>query len=328
MIEQNIKQQLIQEQGGYQQQDYYADDEIDLRELFAVVWSGKWWIILITGLFAVASVFYALSLPNQYKSTAIVAPASESGGGGLSQMAAQFGGLASLAGVNLGSAESNDAVLAMEIMQTWGFQEQFISENNLQVAVFGIKGWSQESDRVVYDKDVYNPESDKWIREAPKGKTIEPTSWELHEVFGSNLSVSQDDSTGLIRVGYTHVSPEYAKKITELLVRDVNALLKDRALAEASENIQYLEEQVSKTALSEMQAVFYSLIQEQLKVKMLAQVSDEYALKLISKPMLPEEKEGPRRAIICIGFILLGGFLGVLFVLLRSFLQKEKNSQS
>ena len=44
------------------------DDEIDLRELWNVIWRGKWLIIAITTIFAVASVFYALSLPNIYKS--------------------------------------------------------------------------------------------------------------------------------------------------------------------------------------------------------------------------------------------------------------------
>ena len=50
------------------------DDEIDLRELFAVLWAGKAKIIVITAVFAIASVIYALSVPNQYKATALLAP--------------------------------------------------------------------------------------------------------------------------------------------------------------------------------------------------------------------------------------------------------------
>ena len=57
------------------------DDEIDLRELFGVLWSGKIKIIVITVIFAVGSVFYALSIPNQYKATALLAPAQSDGGG-------------------------------------------------------------------------------------------------------------------------------------------------------------------------------------------------------------------------------------------------------
>ena len=50
------------------------DDEIDLRELFGVLRAGKIKIIAITAVFAVASVNYALSIPNQYKATALLAP--------------------------------------------------------------------------------------------------------------------------------------------------------------------------------------------------------------------------------------------------------------
>ena len=65
----------------------YQEDEIDLRELFGIIWQGKWWIIAITFVFAVGSVIYSLSLPNIYKSEATLAPTEEASGGGLSQMA-------------------------------------------------------------------------------------------------------------------------------------------------------------------------------------------------------------------------------------------------
>ena len=56
------------------------DDEIDVRELFGLLWSGKIKIIVITSMFALISVFYALSVPNQYKATALLAPAQSDGG--------------------------------------------------------------------------------------------------------------------------------------------------------------------------------------------------------------------------------------------------------
>ena len=80
----------------------YADDEIDLRELFLVLWRGKGLITIVTGLAAIVSVVVALSMPNIYQSTAVLAPKSGGGSGGLSSLASQYGGLASLAGINLG----------------------------------------------------------------------------------------------------------------------------------------------------------------------------------------------------------------------------------
>ena len=53
------------------------DDEIDLRELFSVLWAGKKVIVAITGLFAVAAVVYALSIANEYKASIVIAPAQQ-----------------------------------------------------------------------------------------------------------------------------------------------------------------------------------------------------------------------------------------------------------
>ena len=77
----------------------YPDDEIDLRELFATLWRGKWIIIGVTFIFAVAGVSYALYKPNIYQASALLAPTE---GDGASGLGGQLGGLASLAGVNIG----------------------------------------------------------------------------------------------------------------------------------------------------------------------------------------------------------------------------------
>ena len=94
-----------------------ADDEIDLKELFMVLWSGKWLITAITGTAAVASVVIALMLPNIYTANALLAPAEQSGGG-MSALMQQYGGLASLAGVSLpGGDDGSRAQLGIHLAE-------------------------------------------------------------------------------------------------------------------------------------------------------------------------------------------------------------------
>lgn len=59
-------------QNDQQPVDMY-DDEIDLRELFGVLWAGKKLIVGITAVFAVISVLYALSIPDQYRASTVLA---------------------------------------------------------------------------------------------------------------------------------------------------------------------------------------------------------------------------------------------------------------
>ena len=158
------------------------DDEIDLRELFGVLWYGKIKIILITAIFAVGSVVYALSVPNQYKATALLAPA-QSDGGGLSSALGQLGGLASLAGVSIGGGESSESQIAQEIMKSWSFVETFISDNDLEVEVFAAEGWSKGSNELHINQDVYDTSSEKWLAEDSNGNIVPPTSWKLFKKF-------------------------------------------------------------------------------------------------------------------------------------------------
>jgi hypothetical protein len=167
------------------------DDEIDLRELFSVLWDGKKLIVGITAVFALVAVFYAHSMPNQYRATALVSPA-EGSGGGLSGALGQLGGLASLAGVSIGGGGSSEAQVAQEIMRSRGFIEEFISENNIDVEVFAAQGWDRDSNQLDIDTDLYDAGSSQWVRDAPAGKTVEPTGWELYKGFSEMFSVSED----------------------------------------------------------------------------------------------------------------------------------------
>ncbi|EJC1208081.1 LPS O-antigen length regulator, partial [Vibrio parahaemolyticus] len=136
----------------YPPQSQSTDDEIDLRELFKALWKGKWIIIAATFIFAIVSVLYTLSLPNIYKADALLAPAESSNGGGLSKMAGQLGGLAALAGVNIGGSESSQTDLALEVMKSRQFISQFVNKHDLIVPLMAVKNWDLDTNKLVIDK--------------------------------------------------------------------------------------------------------------------------------------------------------------------------------
>ena len=295
------------------------DDEIDLQELFGVLWAGKIFIVVITALFAIGSVVYALSIPNQYKATALLAPA-QSGGGGLSAALGQLGGLASLAGVSIDAGESSESQIAQEIMRSWSFVESFIVNNNLEVAVYAAKGWSKGSGELKIDDNVYDVAGQVWLlKDEETDALVPPTSWELFTRFSEMLSVSEDRKSGLVSVSIEYYSPKMAKEWLDLYVAAINAHMQARQVLKVTNNISYLEDQISKTPIAEMREVFYTIVEEQTKNKMVAEASPEYAFVAVSPSMIPEIKSQPNRAFICILVTLLGGVFGVFIVLLRHY---------
>ena len=293
------------------------DDEIDLRELFSALWAGRVKIAAITAILAIVSVIYALSIPNQYKATAVLSSATSSGGG-LSGALGQLGGLASLAGVSLGGGSTSEAQVAQEIMQSWGFIEGFINDNNLEVGLLATDGWDKATNKLLINTATYDPESEKWLSDDGM-----PSSWALYQAFVKRLSVSEDIQSGLFLVSIEYFSPLIAKQWLDLYVAAINAHMQKREMAKVTRNIEYLQIQIKKTSIAEMQEVFYTIIEEQIKNKMLAEASPEFAFDSVSPSMVPEEKSQPKRALICILGALLGGMLSVLVVLVSHYGRKS-----
>nr|WP_254618331.1 Wzz/FepE/Etk N-terminal domain-containing protein [Vibrio metschnikovii] len=299
------------------------EDEIDLRELFIALWKGKWIIIATTFIFAVGAVLYALSQPNIYKADALLAPAESGAGGGLARMAGQLGGLAAIAGVNLGGGETSQTELAAQVMQSRQFLEYFIDKYDLWLPLMAIKAWDAESNQLVIDHDLYDVQTQTWLRE-PKGlRGAEPTAQEAIEAFKDIFSVNSSRDSGLYTVSITHLSPYIAQQWVSLLVDEINQVMRERTIAETTKNLAYLQEQLQRTSIAAMQATFYSLIEEQTKSLMLAEVQEEFVFKVVDPAVVPELKDGPKRALICVLGTLLGGMLGVAMVLVRFAFRKE-----
>lgn len=301
------------------------DDEIDLKELLLALWSGKFLIAAITAVFAISSVMFALSIPDQYKATAILAPA-ESGGGGLSSALGQLGGLASLAGVSIGDGSISEAQIAQEIMKSWSFVDAFIADNDLAVEVYAAEGWNKGAGELKINSDVYDTDNNIWLLEGGETSDLGPSSWALFQRFRGMLSVSQDKQSGLVSVSIEYYSPEMAKSWLDLYIAAINKHMQARQVTKVTNNIRYLEDQISKTSIAEMREVFYTIIEEQTKNKMVAEASPDYAFVAVSPSMVPEVKSKPSRASICVLGTMLGGMLSVIIVLIRHYIRSESEA--
>lgn len=296
------------------------DDEIDMKKLFGVLWTDKIFIIATTVAFALGFLLYALAIPNQYKATALLAPA-QTDGGGLSSALGQLSGLASLAGVSIGEASNSESQIAQEIMKSWSFIDDFIVDNDIAVEVYAAEGWSERSGDLEIDGSLYDSAEGAWlIQDASTDELRPPTSWELFERFSEMLSVSQDKASGLVSVSVEYYSPHIAKKWVDLYISAINEHMQTRQVSKVSSNISYLEEQIERTPIAEMREVFYTIIEEQTKNQMVAAASPDYAFVAVSPSMVPEEKSQPKRALICIFGTVFGALFSVLVSLMRHYI--------
>ena len=300
----------------------FAEDEIDLRDILKVVWRGKLLIAIVTISAAIAAVVVALSLPNIYQSTAVLAPKSGGGtAGSLSRVASQYGGLASLAGINLGGLGGDGMskqAFALEKMKSRSFFKQHLYDDFL-VDLMAVRAWDSSTRQLRYDDEIYDTASRKWLRDVVSPRRAKPSYQEAHSALMKLFSISEDKQTGLISVSIEHQSPDVAKRWVDLIVSRVSEDLRSKDIREAEESIRFLEVQREKTSLVALDEVFAQLIEEQTKTIMLANVSKNYVFDVIDPAVASERKSKPSRALICILGSLMGVLVGVVVVLLRHY---------
>jgi len=307
------------------------NEYIDIIKLFSIIWNQKWLIVSLTSIFAIASVAISLLIPNQYKAEVVLISASNSPSNSLSNLAGKFGSLASFAGFDLGSINNNEkSIVAIEVIKSWGFIDEFIRENDISVEVFAAYGWDKYSGDLLINNEIYDEKNNKWVRDfAPeKGETAHPSSWELFEIFVDMVNVEQDKNTGLITVSIEYYSPKIAKEWLELLVDKINRDFQSKDKKIAEKNISFLKSRISQTDVSEMQKILYQLIEEQTKTLMLTEVSGEYVLDKVSIIKQPEKKSKPKRLIIVIFLTLLGFVLSFLVALMAGLMRQESGGEA
>lgn len=283
-----------------------------------VLWNGKNWIIGTTIVSAVLSVAISLWLPNIYRSDAVLA--AEDQGGGLANLAAQYGGLASLAGISLPTNSNDERVEGIETLRSREFVTDFIARRAILPELMAARRYNTEINEIIFDSKDYDVESATWIRRVRPPYEAEPSLLEAYEEFMEIYSISEDRETGFVTVSIEHLSPLIARDWVDWIVEDINEKMMLEATSEARQAIEFLTEQLENTHIVNLEEVFYSLIEEQMKTIMLAEVRSEYLFKTIDPAVITEEEVKPYRALICIFGTIFGGVLATLGVLIRYYL--------
>ena len=101
-----------------------AEDEIDLVEIAAKLWAKRRFIIKTTLIFMAIGLFIAIFTPNEYTSSTTMVPQT-----GNKQVGGSLGGLAAMAGINLGSMSSGEVLspsVYPKILKNVNFQKELI----------------------------------------------------------------------------------------------------------------------------------------------------------------------------------------------------------
>lgn len=287
-------------------------DPVDLRVVIARLWSRRWWIAAsIVVCAAIAAVVAFVSTP-VYRAAAVLVPAGAERGGmgaGLSSALGQLGGLASLAGINVGGGDV-ETEESLAVLRSRQFTEAFIDSQNLLPVLFA---------------DRWNPEQSTW-----KAGKQPPTRAEAFKYFDKKIrSVLLDKKTGLVMLQIEWRDREQAAVWANELIRRLNVEMRTRAIARADASIGYLEKELNGTTTVVSRDAVGRLIETQIRQRMIANVQQEYAFRVVDKAMAPDARDivRPKRLIMLAIGLMGGAMLGVVGVLIAGALAQPVRSK-
>tara|TARA_B110000003_G_scaffold272977_1_gene309856 strand:- start:343 stop:1329 length:987 start_codon:yes stop_codon:yes gene_type:complete len=301
------------------------NDDINPRELFDVLLEEKRIIVSVTAFVSIIGVIFSLLLPNIYESKALLVPVNPSSS--ISGALGGYSGLAGLAGINLPSdGDEGNSVKAIQKISSLSFFENNILTNIYLPDLMAVKSWNYKKNTVFYDKNIYDTNSDTWIRDYSYPQQQIPSAQESFKIFKLNhLNLNEDKKTGFITLSIKHQSPFVAKQWAELIVNEVNSFYRQKDKSESEKAVSYLNQQISMTGLSEIKQVLAQLLQDETKKLTLVEANQSYVFDYIDPPAVMEKKSEPKRLLICILSVLLGGMLSIVLVLIRYYVFSKKN---
>lgn len=304
----------------------YGVSEIALADILRIVLKYKYFIILAMLFSAAGTVYYVKSLPNVYQSVVLLSPSQNNSSSG---MTSKIGGLASLAGIRLNKDGGVDKTkLSLEIIKSRTFFKQFAEKYDVYVPLMAAASWDPNTRELLIDSEVYDVELEKWVRDVRPPLMSEPSLEEASILFNKEyLSVSVDDDSGLVRIIVQHISPDVAMNWANELVKEINLFMKQLDQKDAENYIMYLNEQLNKTAVAQMQEIFYELIEEQTKNLMLSQVKEDYIFSVIDPASSPLYPVLPKRALLCVSIFTFCFVIILVVIFLFHFARVNSKSK-
>tara|TARA_Y100000816_G_C26105910_1_gene587728 strand:- start:3835 stop:4677 length:843 start_codon:yes stop_codon:yes gene_type:complete len=273
------------------------------------------------------SLIYSINLPNIYKSEALLSPSKKEES--LNSSLSRFQGLANLTGVNIPFENSSDTREHVKRLSSFSFFELILENHEILPDLLAAKSWDKQNNAVIYDESVYLNDENIWILDGRRS-SVPPTSQKAYEIFKKKFKAYIDRDTNLIVVSFEHISPSFAKNLINTSVELFNEMIGEEEKIKAQRSVDFLNDQMLKTDLSEIKTALGNLLEIQIQTLMLVESTENHAFKIIDGAIAPEIKTSPSRLTIVILGSLAGIFLTliviILFSLRETFLKELKEN--
>ena len=295
-----------------------SDDEIDLRELFAALWRGKFLITFCVVAAVTLAALYLRSAERKYSVTYVFKPVATEDGmpslGGL-------GGLASLAGVSLPSSSSGDFLTFKFMLKSEEVAKQLMQNDALIQGIFNQE-WDAETqtyrqpadgDLAPYVRGLKKLLTGEGPRDYSPPSAARLAEWLKKDAFSS----SEDRDTGFLTLSAETPEPDMMIQVMSQVTEETDQLLKERYIASAEQTMGFYQQQLAKARAREHREALAKLIAQEDQKLMLASKGTYFVAEPLTDPSVSLNPTSPNASLVLALSVVLGGFFGAALVLIR-----------
>lgn len=294
-----------------------SDDEIDLLEVFAALWGGKYLIACFAAIFLALASLFLWNAERKYTVSYTFTPVSSEGS---SPSLAGLGGLASLAGVSLPSSDGGDVATYKALLRSEEVAASLMENNRLISLIFASE-WDDA--RSVFEAP---PQSGIGrvvgsVKYLLTGQTpaeyAQPNAPRLAEWLVEEIQVSEDRDTGFLTLSLELADPELARTVLQEITEATDAIIKERFIGSAEGTVEFYQRKLSSARSREHREALAQLIAQEEQKLMLASKGDYFVMEPLTHPTVSLNPTSPRSAMVLALAIVLGLFAGGATVLIR-----------
>lgn len=275
--------------------------ELNFGRLFVEFRRGMLLLVALAIVGACIAFGLSYAVEPRYESAVVMMPVNEDdllGSMGISNTA--LTGLLGAAG--LGSPTKSREREALAILQSRTFIVDFFREGGRQQLLF---------------PDLWDASKNEWRSDGgqpPSDNSI------YGRFFTKVMKVKRNTETGLvsvaIRIGDRSAAADWANG----LVRTLNATMRLRAVTESERSLNYLQRELKRTDIVEIRQGIFALVEGQTKEIMMANVRDDFAMRVIDAAPVPDEGAYvvPNRLLLSLLGAVIGIFLAAIVIVLRA----------
>ena len=304
-------------------QNNELNDEIDLKDLFFILWNGKFYIILAI----IISVFFASYHLQYAKRTYTVEynlkPVGETKN---SPNLSRFGGLASIAGIQLPTSSNNDFNIFKELITSTEVSE-IIFENKKIIRDIFRSEWDESLNaysRIPKSKiQVYVSNAKKLLTGNEELKYMPPNPRRLAIFISQSIQISEDKDTGFLKFSSETSKPKLMLLLMVEATKASDKIMRQRYIDFSTEPLAFYKKKLSTARSREHREALAELIGQEEQKLMFASRGKYFIAEPYINPTMSLFPTAPKPKSTLTLSLVLGLFFGAIFVLIRNAIKKE-----